>query len=72
MLRVILGMGVAVVMKTLGAFRAVKFMALAGTETEGKQGGEQSETFHPAPLSRFPMIGNPVSQPVRTFPGGIS
>jgi hypothetical protein len=42
-------------------------MALAGTETEGDQDGKQGETFHRAPLSRFPVIGNPVSPPKCTF-----
>ncbi len=65
---VILRMGVAVVVKAVRAFRAVEFMALAGNETEGEQDGEQGETFHRAPLNRFPLIGNPVSRPQRTFP----
>ena len=40
MLRVGIAMGVTVAVQALGAFRTVKFMPLAGTETEGYQYGE--------------------------------
>lgn len=40
MLRVGFSMGFSMAVQTLGAFRTIKFMPLAGTETEGYQDGE--------------------------------
>jgi phosphoserine phosphatase RsbU/P len=62
-----LRVGIAVAVETLGAFRAIEFMPLAGGETEGDQDGEQGETFHRALHIRFPVIGNPVSPDRKRF-----
>lgn len=66
-----LRVGITVAMKSLGAFRPIEFMPLAGTETEGDQDREKGKTFHPAPHSHFPVIGNPDSPNGETFPGVI-
>lgn len=56
-------MRLAVFVQALCPLRTIKLMTLAGGKTEGDQYGKQCETFHRAPLSHFPVIGNPVSQP---------
>ncbi len=64
-------MGLTVSVQAICPIRAVEFMTLAGDKTEGDQYGKQCETFHRAPLSHLPVIGNPVSPLAETFPGRI-
>ena len=64
----VLRMRLAVSVQALCPLRTIKLMTLAGGKTEGDQYGKQCETFHRAPLSHFPVIGNPVSRPGKGLP----